>query len=143
MAIWQRKMTLAELNQLGRGNLAETLGIVFTAINEETLEATLPVDSRTRQPFGLLHGGASVALAETLGSVAGYLCTSGEERIVGLGINASHLRPVREGEVRGVCRALHIGRNHQRWQIDIFDPRQRLCCSVRLTTAVLSARGKE
>ncbi|VTP67192.1 Esterase YdiI [Leclercia adecarboxylata] len=93
--------------------------------------------SRTHQPFGLLHGGASVVLAETLGSVAGYLCTEGEQKVVGLEVNANHLRSVRSGRVRGVCRALHTGRRHQVWQIDIFDEQQNLCCSSRLTTAVV------
>lgn len=97
----------------------------------------MPVDSRTHQPFGLLHGGASVVLAETLGSVAGYLCTEGEQKVVGVEINANHLRSVRSGRVRGVCRALHNGSRHQVWQIDILDEQERLCCSSRLTTAVV------
>lgn len=142
MAIWKREVTLDLLNQRSQGTLVSHLGIVFTAIDQKTLTATLPVDSRTRQPFGLLHGGASAVLAETLGSMAGYLCTEGEEYIVGVEINASHLRAVREGEVRGVCRALHLGRRHQVWQIEVFDPQQRLCCTSRLTTAVMSASAK-
>ena len=143
MAIWKREVTLDQINQRSLGTLVSHLGIVFTAMDEETLTATLPVDSRTRQPFGLLHGGASAVLAETLGSMAGYLCTEGEEYIVGVDINASHLRAVREGEVRGVCRALHLGRRHQVWQIEVFDPQQRLCCTSRLTTAVMSASAKQ
>lgn len=142
MAIWKRAVTLDLLNQRSQGTLVSHLGIVFTTMDEETLTATLPVDSRTRQPFGLLHGGASAVLAETLGSMAGYLCTEGEEYIVGVDINASHLRAVREGEVRGVCRALHLGRRHQVWQIEVFDSQQRLCCTSRLTTAVMSASVK-
>lgn len=142
MAIWKREVTLDLLNQRSQGTLVSHLGIVFTAIDQKTLTATLPVDSRTRQPFGLLHGGASAVLAETLGSMAGYLCTEGEEYIVGVEINASHLRAVREGEVRGVCKALHLGRRHQVWQIEVFDPQQRLCCTSRLTTAVMSASAK-
>ncbi|WP_147197290.1 hotdog fold thioesterase [Pantoea sp. MBD-2R] len=140
MAIWQRHTTLEQLNQLSQGTMVEHVGIVFTFINDESLEATLPVDARTRQPFGLLHGGASVVLAETLGSVAGYLCSVDDQRVVGLDINASHLRAVSEGEVRGVCRAIHPGRTHQVWQIDIFDQQQRLCCTSRLTTVVLSGK---
>lgn len=97
----------------------------------------MPVDSRTHQPFGLLHGGASVVLAETLGSVAGYLCSEGEQKVVGLEVNANHIRSVRSGRVRGVCRALHVGSRHQVWQIDITDEQGRLCCSSRLTTAVI------
>ncbi|WP_338563269.1 hotdog fold thioesterase [Erwinia sp. E_sp_B01_3] len=142
MAIWKRQVTLEQINQQSQGTLVSHLGIVFTALDDDSLTATLPVDPRTRQPFGLLHGGASVVLAETLGSMAGYLCTEGEENIVGVDINASHLRAVREGEVKGVCRPLHLGRRQQVWQIEVFDPQQRLCCTSRLTTAVMSASAK-
>lgn len=143
MTIWKRDFTLEQLNQRSQGTLVAHIGIVFTAVDEQTLTATLPVDNRTRQPFGLLHGGASAVLAETLGSMAGYLCTEGEDHIVGLEINANHMRSVREGEVTGVCRALHLGRRHQVWQIEVYDPQQRLCCSARLTTTVISASTKE
>lgn len=135
--IWKRETTLAALNANSQGNMVEHLGIRYVYLGEDTLEATMPVDSRTRQPFGLLHGGASVVLAETLGSVAGWLCTEGEQQVVGLEVNANHVRSARDGEVRGVCRALHVGRRHQVWQIDISDAQGRLCCSARLTTAVL------
>ena len=135
--IWKRSATLEALNAMSAGNMVGLLDIQFTRIGEDELEATMPVDSRTHQPFGLLHGGASVVLAETLGSVAGYLCTQGEQKVVGLEINANHLRSVRSGRVRGVCRALHTGGRHQVWQIDIYDEHQRLCCSSRLTTAVV------
>jgi len=138
MAIWQREATLERLNQSSEGCLVGHLGIRFTAIHDDSLEAVMPVDKRTTQPFGLLHGGASAALAETLGSMAGYLCTSGESQIVGLEINANHIRSARQGEVRGVCRALHLGRSHQVWQIEIFDQQQRLCCVSRLTTSVIA-----
>ena len=80
----------------------------------------------------------SVVLAETLGSMAGYLCTEGEQQVVGLEVNANHLRSARDGEVRGICRAVHIGRRHQVWQIEIFDVSDRLCCTSRLTTAVIT-----
>jgi 1,4-dihydroxy-2-naphthoyl-CoA hydrolase len=135
--IWKRSATLEALNAMSAGNMVGLLDIQFTRIGEDELEATMPVDSRTHQPFGLLHGGASVVLAETLGSVAGYLCTQGEQKVVGLEITANHLRSVRSGRVRGVCRALHTGGRHQVWQIDIYDEQQRLCCSSRLTTAVV------
>lgn len=140
MSVWQRDITLQQLNQQVQGSLVSTLGIVFVAINNESLEATMPVDNRTCQPFGLLHGGASVVLAETLGSMAGYLCTSGNDYVVGLEVSASHIRAVRDGLVRGLCRALHLGRTHQIWQTDIFDQQSRLCCSTRLTTAIMSAK---
>ena len=135
--IWQRQSTLEQLNAMGDGNMVGLLDIRFEALTDDAIEATMPVDSRTHQPFGLLHGGASVVLAETLGSVAGYLCSVGEQKVVGLEVNANHIRPVRSGRVRGVCRALHVGSRHQVWQIDIFDEQRRLCCSSRLTTAVI------
>ncbi len=135
--IWRREVSLDALNKMGTDNMVEHVGIVFTRIGDNELEATMPVDNRTRQPFGLLHGGASVVLAETLGSVAGYLCTEGEQKIVGLEVNANHLRSAREGIVRGVCTAVHVGRRHQVWQIEISDEQGRLCCTSRLTTAVV------
>ncbi|AMO49222.1 MULTISPECIES: 1,4-dihydroxy-2-naphthoyl-CoA hydrolase [Kosakonia] len=135
--IWKRAVTLEALNAMGDGNMVGLLDIRFERIGEDALEASMPVDNRTHQPFGLLHGGASVVLAETLGSVAGYLCTEGEQNVVGVEVNANHLRSVRSGRVRGVCRALHTGKRHQVWQIDIFDEQSRLCCSSRLTTAVV------
>lgn len=135
--IWKRSATLEALNAMGHDNMVGLLDITFSHIGDDSLEATMPVDSRTRQPFGLLHGGASVVLAETLGSVAGYLCTEGEQRVVGLEINANHLRSARAGIVRGVCRAVHVGRRHQVWQIDIFDEQNKLCCTSRLTTSVV------
>ena len=135
--IWKRQATLEALNAMGEGNMVGLLDIRFERLEDDLLEATMPVDGRTHQPFGLLHGGASVVLAETLGSVAGYLCTEGEQKIVGLEVNANHIRGVRSGRVRGVCRALHVGGRHQVWQIEIFDEQDRLCCSSRLTTAVV------
>ena len=135
--IWKRQATLEQLNRLGEGNMVGLLDIRFETFTDDTLEATMPVDSRTQQPFGLLHGGASVVLAETLGSVAGYLCSEGEQKVVGLEVNANHIRSARGGRVRGVCKALHVGTRHQLWQIGIFDEQSRLCCSSRLTTAVI------
>ena len=135
--ICKRQSTLEQLNAMGDGNMVGLLDIRFEALTDDAIEATMPVDSRTHQPFGLLHGGASVVLAETLGSVAGYLCSEGEQKVVGLEVNANHIRSVRSGRVRGVCRALHVGSRHQVWQIDISDEQGRLCCSSRLTTAVI------
>ncbi|WP_042282708.1 1,4-dihydroxy-2-naphthoyl-CoA hydrolase [Citrobacter sedlakii] len=135
--IWKRDVTLDALNAMGEGNMVGLLDIRFEKIGADTLEASMPVDGRTKQPFGLLHGGASVVLAESIGSVAGYLCTEGEQKVVGLEINANHVRSAREGRVKGVCRAIHTGSRHQVWQIDIYDEQQRLCCSSRLTTAIV------
>lgn len=135
--IWKRAMTLEALNALGDGNMVGLLDIRFEHIGEDTLEASMPVDQRTKQPFGLLHGGASVVLAESMGSVAGYLCTEGAQKVVGLEVNANHVRSAREGRVKGICRAIHTGSRHQVWQIDIYDEQQRLCCTSRLTTAIV------
>ena len=135
--IWKRAVTLEALNAMGEGNMVGLLDIRFDALGDDSLEATMPVDARTCQPFGLLHGGASVVLAETLGSVAGYLCTEGAQKVVGGEVNANHLRAATSGRVRGVCRALHAGGRHQVWQIDIYNEQGKMCCSSRLTTAVV------
>ena len=137
MAIWKRETDLDALNAIGENSLVAHIGIRFTTIGEDYLEAVMPVDARTHQPFGLLHGGASVVLAESMGSIAGYLCTEEGKTVVGIEVNASHHRSVSSGEVRGVCRPLHIGSRNQVWQIEIRNARGQLCCSSRLTVAVL------
>lgn len=117
---------------------------MFTEVGDDYLKAEMPVSAATVQPFRILHGGASVALAETLGSVAGTLCLSdlSAQQAVGLEINANHLRSVREGgRVSGVCRPVRIGRQIQVWQIEISDEKGRLACISRLTVAVVSTRG--
>ncbi|MBG5948198.1 MULTISPECIES: 1,4-dihydroxy-2-naphthoyl-CoA hydrolase [Proteus] len=136
--IWKRETTIEYLNHIGQNNMMSHLGIELTCLGDDYLEGTMPVDHRTKQPLGLLHGGASVVLAETLGSVAGYLCTEGEQKIVGLEINANHIRSAREGKVRGVCKPIHLGRSHQVWSIEIFDDEDRQVCISRLTTSVIS-----
>jgi 1,4-dihydroxy-2-naphthoyl-CoA hydrolase len=107
--IWKRQATLEQLNRLGEGNMVGLLDIRFETFTDDTLEATMPVDSRTQQPFGLLHGGASVVLAETLGSVAGYLCSEGEQKVVGLEVNANHIRSARGGRVRACAKRCTSG----------------------------------
>ena len=129
--------SLDALNAMCRGTAMEPLGIVFTDMGPDWLRATMPVDKRTHQPYGLLHGGASVLLAETLGSSAGMLCVGEGEGCVGIEINANHLRGVREGFVTGTARPLHVGRQTQVWEIRIEDERQRLVCVSRLTLAVI------
>ncbi|MDC9595470.1 hotdog fold thioesterase [Xenorhabdus anantnagensis] len=136
--IWKRNIDVHALNQFNDKSMVKHVGIEFTQIGEDFIEGIMPVDQRTKQPFGILHGGASVVLAETLGSFAGYLCSEGEQKVVGVEINANHLRSVREGMVKGVCKPIHIGRSHQVWQIDIYNDQKQLCCTSRLTTAVLS-----
>ncbi|KAF6665131.1 hotdog fold thioesterase [Pantoea anthophila] len=138
-AIWKRSFDLPTLNALGEQSLVAHLGIVFTVIGEDYLEATMPVDARTHQPFGLLHGGASVVLAESMGSMAGYMAVEEGSSVVGVEVNASHLRAVSAGTVRGICRPLHLGRRSQSWQIEIRNGRDQLCCSARLSVAVMSS----
>ncbi|MBE0597879.1 MAG: hotdog fold thioesterase [Desulfuromonadales bacterium] len=143
--LWSRHYTLAELNAVTAGNLAGHLGMEFTEIGPDFLRARMPVDERTIQPAGLLHGGASVALAETLGSVAANLVKNREGFMggcVGLEINANHLRPVRSGWVVGETRPVHLGQRTQVWEIRITDERDRLVCISRLTIAVVG-RGAE
>lgn len=142
MAIWKAPINLEQLNAQAANTLVAHLGMRLTAIGEDTVSGTMPVDQRTHQPFGLLHGGASVALAETLGSMAANLCCEpGKAYAVGLSINASHVRGVRSGHVHGVARALHVGRSTQVWEIEIRDDQQRLVCASRLTCAVVPVKG--
>ncbi len=127
------------LNALLPGTAPGNLGIVLTEHGPDFLRATMPVDERTKQPFGLLHGGASVLLAETLASLGGYLCLDAEsgQQLAGLEINANHLKAVTEGEVTGTARPIHLGRSTQVWEIRIEDAKGRLVCISRMTGAVI------
>ena len=133
---WPEGTTLDALNARSAGTLMEALGIEFTELGDGFLRATMPVDARTHQPYGLLHGGASVALAETLGSSAGAMMAGGNA-VVGLEINANHLRAVRSGIVTGTARPLHVGRSTQVWEIRIEDEGGKPVCISRITLAVL------
>lgn len=138
MNLWPRDYSPEVLNRLNTGNLLGHLGIEFIAIDSDSLTARMPVDYRTTQPFGLLHGGASVALAESVGSFAAFLTLRDDSKTtVGLEINANHLRSVMTGFVYGVARPLHLGRNTQVWDIRISDDKARLVCVARLTVAVV------
>ena len=138
MSIWFRPFTLEELQRQSAATMSEHLDIRFTEIGSDFLRATMPVDERTRQPFGLLHGGASVTLAETLGSVAANCCLDGARFYsVGQEINANHLRSARKGSVIGTARPVHVGRRSQVWDIRIEDDQGRLTCVSRLTMSVL------
>lgn len=134
------KPTLDFLNSMSKGTIAEHIGIDFTEIGDDYLIAKMPVDDRTRQPMKLLHGGASVVLAETLGSVASYLCLKdpGTQKAVGLEINANHVRAVHEGEVYGKVTSVHLGRTTHIWEIRITTKEGKLVCVSRLTVAILS-----
>lgn len=139
--IWKQDTDLARINGWSAGTMMETLGIRITAVGDDWLQGTMPVDHRTHQPFGLLHGGASVALAETLGSTAAMLTLDpARELTVGLDINANHVRGVRSGVVTGTARALHLGRTTQVWEIRIENEEGALVCMSRLTMAVVPAR---
>ena len=140
MPLFRQSLDIDALNALSRDTLMEPLGIVFTELGPDYLRGTMPVDARTRQPYGLLHGGASVALAETLGSTAAGLCVEPGQGVVGIEINANHLAGVREGLVTGTARALHVGRSTQVWVIRIEDADGRLACISRLTLAVIRRR---
>jgi len=137
MSIFQSSTTIVQLNAMSKGTAADLLGIIFTEIGTDYVRATMSVDARTHQPYGLLHGGASVLLAETVGSTAGILCVPEGQGVVGMEINANHLRGVRSGIVTATARALHLGRNTQVWEIRIEDERERLVCISRLTLAVI------
>ena len=141
-APFRREATVAGLNALSQGTAMRPLGIEFTEIGPDFLRATMPVDERTRQPYGLLHGGASVLLAETLGSTAGGLCVDEDQGVVGIENKANHLAGVRSGQVTGTARPLHVGRSTQVWEIRIEDAHGRLACISRLTLAVVPLRAR-
>ena len=137
MAIWFGNPTIDEVRR-GSVGLASHLGIEFTEWGADYLRGTMPVEARTHQPLGYLHGGASLALAETLGSVAAnFVVDPAKFRCLGQEINANHLRPVTDGLVTGTARAIHIGSRSQVWGIEIRDPKERLVCISRLTIAVV------
>ncbi len=138
MPIWMQEATVEELNKISENTMVSHLGIEFTDIGNDYLSAKMPVDYFTQQPDRLLHGGASVALAETLGSVAANLCIDRQKkRCVGLDINANHIRSAKSGFVTGVTRAIHLGASTQIWEIRITNERNSLICIARLTMAVL------
>ncbi len=137
--IWFKKdLQLTDFSHLGKGTMGEHIGIEFTELGPGFMKAQMPVDARTRQPYGLLHGGASCVLAETLGSVASAMVIDPEKFIcVGLEINANHIRGVREGLVTGTATPLHLGSSTHVWDIKIHDEREKLVCVSRLTVAIL------
>ena len=136
-AIWHSRPSLAELNSL-RNTMVDHIGIEFIELGDDFIRARMPVDHRTHQPMGLLHGGASVALAETLGSTGAMLCVDpARYNVVGLEINANHIRGVRDGWVIATARPLHRGRTTQLWEIRITDAADKLVCVSRLTMAVI------
>lgn len=139
MSIWFNKiLSLADLQPLTPNTMGEHLGMEWVAIGNDYLQMKMPVDNRTKQPYGLLHGGASCALAETIGSVASYFVIDpGKFICVGLEINANHVRSARNGFVTATCMPLHIGASTHVWDIKIHDEREKLVCISRLTVAIL------
>jgi uncharacterized protein (TIGR00369 family) len=138
MPIWKKPISVEALAASHKGTAPEHLGVEFLEVGDDFIRARVPVDERTKQPFGLLHGGVSVVLAETLGSCgAMYSCPPGH-RVVGLDINANHIRGATSGWVTGITRPVHIGRSTQVWAIELHDEQGRLTCVSRITMAVLA-----
>jgi 1,4-dihydroxy-2-naphthoyl-CoA hydrolase len=140
--IWKQEFTLEGINGISSGNMVEHLGIEFTNFGDDFLVAKMPVDHRTKQPMGLLHGGASVALAETMGSVASVLCIEDptQQMAVGVEINANHLRSAMDGFVFATVRPLRVGRKMHVWNIEIHDEQEKLICVSRITIAIVNHR---
>ena len=141
MSIWRVGVSAEQLNERGRRSLSGYLGIRVTEVGDDFLRGTMPVNEHTQQPFGVLHGGASVTLAETLGSLASTLCVDMQEFMcVGQEVNANHLRAVASGTVTATARPFHLGNKSHVWHIEIRDERERLVCVSRLTMAVVQRR---
>ncbi|AKS05484.1 hotdog fold thioesterase [Pseudomonas trivialis] len=138
MSLWRTQPDIEQLNAMQKNTIGELLDIRFDSVDDESLTASMVVDHRTHQPYGLLHGGASVVLAETVGSTAAYLCIDPAKfYCVGLEVNANHLRGVRSGRVTAVARAIHIGRTTHVWDIRLTSDDGKASCISRLTMAVV------
>jgi 1,4-dihydroxy-2-naphthoyl-CoA hydrolase len=136
--IWSRDYTVEELNGRPKGHIGALIGIEFTEITDDSISARMPVNEKTHQPYGILHGGASVVLAESLGSVASNMIIDSNKYIgVGLEVNANHLRPVKSGFVTGICKPIHIGGKTHVWDIRLYDDRGKMNCVSRLTVAII------
>ena len=140
MRIWTKPISVESITALSAGSAVSHLGMEFLEVGDDFIRGRVPVDERTRQPYGLLHGGVSVALAETLGSVAAGHVVSEGHMVVGLDINANHLKSARSGWVTGIARPVHIGRSTQVWHIEMHNDGGELTCVSRLTVAVLAPR---
>lgn len=142
MAIWKTEINIEALQHQRKGTLVEHLGIEYVEIGDDFIKAKMPVDNRTRQPMGLLHGGANVALAESLGSMGANMCLDiSKEYALGLDINSNHIRGVREGFVFGIAKPIHIGGKTHVWEIKVYDEQERLVHISRLTMVVLKING--
>lgn len=139
MSIWKTLATPADINVHLKGTMCEHVGITVTEVTDDCLRGTMPVDEKTSQHMGIVHGGASCVLAETLGSIAAYLCTDPGFHCVGLDINANHIRPGKPPYLTGTASPLHVGRKTQVWEIRITDIDDKLVCISRLTVAVVES----
>src|SRR5689334_1046382 len=139
MSIWKKEISIEELTRSHVNTAVATLGVEFLEVGPDFIRGRVPVDGRTRQPMGILHGGVSVVLAETLGSCGAAYASPAGQRAVGLDINANHLRSASSGWVEGIARPIHVGRTTHVWQIDLTDEQGRKTCVSRLTMAILSA----
>lgn len=144
MSIWYRNdYTIEALNDLGRNTMAEALGMRFVEIGDDFIKLQMSVDQKVKQPYGLLHGGASAAMAETAGSVASSMCINNDKQIcVGMEINCNHIKGVKEGLIIATAMPLHLGASSHVWDIRIVDERQKLVCISRLTVAILRKRAE-
>ncbi len=142
MSIWYKKdLSLHDFSGLGKNTMGEYIGIRFSEVGDNYLKATMPVDHRTTQPYGILHGGASVTLAETLGSVGSAFVIDPDQYIcVGQEINANHIRSAKNGLVTGIATPVHLGSSSHVWEIKIYDEAEKLVCISRLTVAILKKR---
>ncbi len=139
MAIWKNKVDIEQLNTGSKNCMVGHLGIEFTEVGENSLTATMPVDKRTQQPYGLLHGGASAVLSETMGSTAASLCVDFNHfRVVGIDVNAKHLKAAKQGKVTGICTPVKIGRTLHVWQTEIYNEQKELVCISQLTVMVIA-----
>lgn len=137
---WFAPVDLEQLNAVNERDMISRLGLVYTNVSDDAIEAELPIDSRTRQPFGLLHGGISCAVSESMGSIAANMCVDRSRFVcVGIDINASHLRGASSGTVRARCKPIRVGRATHVWQTDLYDENDRHLCVSRLTVAVVAA----
>jgi len=138
MKIWKRNTDINKINKNMENTMSSHLGIIITEISKDTLEGTMPVTSNIMQPYGIVHGGASVTLAETLGSLASNLCIDQETSTVGLEINANHVRAVKGGIIKGITKPIHLGRSTHVWEVKLFN-NEKITCISRITMAILGS----
>ena len=139
MKIWKRNTDINKINKNMENTMTSHLGIMITKISRDTLEGTMPVTSNIKQPYGIVHGGASVTLAETLGSLASNLCIDQDTNTVGLEINANHIKAVKGGIIKGITKPIHLGRSTHIWEVMLFN-NEKITCISRLTIAILGAK---